>query len=161
MIIVIGASSFIGTYLVDELIAQGRKVFATGYSNLNQEYYTSKGIQFAQVSVVQKQDLARLPKENIDAVILLASLLPANDVECDPQRYVDVNVSGTINVLEYCRTHRAKKIIFASSHSDVAGLWDSGRPITEEDPLSIIYTGDHAVYIITKIAPMNLVENYH
>lgn len=161
MIIVIGASSFIGTYLVDELIAQGRKVFATGYSNLNQEYYASQGIQFAQVNIAQKQDLARLPKENIDAVILLASLLPANDVERDPQRYVDVNVSGVLNVLEYCRINRAKKIVFASSHSDVAGLWDCNRPITEEDPCGIIYTGDHAVYIITKIAAVNLVEHYH
>jgi UDP-glucose 4-epimerase len=161
MIIVIGASSFIGTYLVDELVAHGRKVFATGYSNLSREYHVSKGIEFAQVNIARKQDLTRLPEENIDAVILLASLLPANDVECDPQRYVDVNVSGTLNVLEYCRTHRAKKIIFASSHSDVAGLWDCGRAITEEDPLSIIYTGDHAVYVITKIAAMNLVEHYH
>jgi UDP-glucose 4-epimerase len=160
MIVVIGASSFIGTYLVEGLVAQRREVFATAYSNVDYGYYASRGIEFAQVNIARPQDFERLPKENIDAVILLASLLPANDVECSPQRYVDVNVTGTLNVLQYCRANNAKKIIFASSHSDVAGLWDCNRPITEEDPYSIIYTGDHAVYVISKIAAVNLIEHY-
>ena len=160
MIIVIGASGFIGTYLVDELVAQGREVFATGFSNLNYDYYIKRGIQFAQVNIVAQKDFDRFPKKNIEAVVLLAGLLPANDVECVPQQYIDVNVTGTINVLEYCRINKAKKVIFASSHSDVAGLWDRNRPITEED-CSIIYTGDHAVYVITKITAVNLVEHYH
>jgi len=84
MIVVIGASSFIGTYLVDELIAQGREVFATGCSTLSQEYYAGRRIKFAQVNIARQQDLERLPKENIDAVVLLASLLQANDVEFVP-----------------------------------------------------------------------------
>ncbi len=84
MIVVIGASSFIGTYLVDELIAQGREVFATGHSNLNKEYFANRQIKFAQVNITRQQDLEKLPKENIDAVVMLASLLPANDVEFVP-----------------------------------------------------------------------------
>jgi UDP-glucose 4-epimerase len=161
MIIVIGASSFVGTYLVDELIAQGREVFATGHSNINHEYYAKRQIKHAQVDLARKQDLEKLPKENVEAVVLMASMMPNNDNTRFPQPYVDVNVTGTLNVLEYCRINKIKKIVYGHSHKDVAGLWDCGRPITEEDGPSIIYTADHAVYTITKIAAVNLVEHYH
>ena len=161
MIVVIGASSFIGTYLVDELVAQGRNAFATAYRNPNGAYFADRRIPFAQVDISRWEDFDKLPKSDIDAVVLLASQLPANEANYDPRRHVDVNVTGTLNTLEYCRLNKAKKIIFASSHSDVAGLWGCGRPITEKDPRTIIYTGDHAVYVITKIAAMDLVEHYH
>jgi UDP-glucose 4-epimerase len=161
MIIVIGASSFIGTYLTDALASQGRAVFATTRSDAGRRYYLGRGVPCAPVDISRKADLEVLPRKDIEAVILLASLLPANDTQGDPRRYVDVNVTGTLNVLEYCRIRRAGKIIFVSSHSDVAGLWDSGRPITEDDPRSIVYTGDHAVYVITKLAGLDLVEHYH
>jgi UDP-glucose 4-epimerase len=161
MIVVIGASSFIGTYLVDELITKGREVFATGNSNLNREYYANRQIEYAQVDIARQQDLEKLPKENVEAVVLLASMMPNNDNKCAPQPYVDVNITGTLNVLEYCRTNKVNKIIYGHSHKDVAGLWGCGRPITEEDGPSIIYNADHAVYTISKIAAVNLVEHYH
>jgi UDP-glucose 4-epimerase len=161
MIVVIGASSFIGSYLTDELIMQGREVFATGHSNLNREYYTKKNVKYAQVDIARQQDLERLPKDNVEAVVLLASMMPNNDYKCDPHPYVDVNIKGTLNVLEYCRINKVKKIIYGHSHKDVAKLWDSGRPITEEDKPDIIYTADHAVYTISKIAAVSLVEHYH
>ncbi|MGB2614272.1 MAG: NAD(P)-dependent oxidoreductase [Phycisphaerae bacterium] len=161
MIVVIGATSFIGTYLVDALAAPKRSLFATGRGHSSQHYYRDKGIPYARLDITQKEDFEKLPRRDVEAVILLASLLPANVREYDPQKYVDVNITGTLNTLEYCRRSGAKKIIFASSHSDVAGLWDCGRPITEEDPRSVVYTGDHAVYLITKLAGMDLVEHYH
>jgi UDP-glucose 4-epimerase len=43
----------------------------------------------------------------------------------------------------------------------VYGLWNCGRAITEEDRRQINYTGDHAVYIISKITAMDLIEHYH
>ncbi len=161
MIVVIGASGFIGTYLTDELIVQGREVFATGKSNLATDYYTARGVGCAKLDLTKEDDFRQLPQEDVEAVILLAGIVPANVTDYDPRLYVDVNINGTLYALEYCRRVKGKKMIFASSHSDVAGLWDCGRAITEEDPRSITLTGDHAVYIITKIAGVDLVEHYH
>jgi UDP-glucose 4-epimerase len=164
MIIVIGASSSIGTYLVDELVDQKREVFATSLKNRNRQFYEKKGVSYTKLDIADKLDFEKLPKGDIEAVILLAGLLPANLREYGPKyykEYVDVNIQGTLNVLEYCRQNKAKKIIFANSHSDVSGLWDCNRAITEEDQRTINYTGDHSVYIISKIAAMDLIEHYH
>ena len=161
MIVVIGASGFIGSYLVDELVRRRFDVLATGRNKAAEEYYINIKIPFMQLDITKEEDFYRLPKENIEAVVLLAGLMPANVTNYDPKNYVNINVNGTLNALKYCKRNKAKKIIFASSHSDVAGLWNCGRPITEQDPRMITYSGDHAVYIITKIAAMDLVEHYH
>jgi UDP-glucose 4-epimerase len=164
MIVVIGASSSTGVYLIDELMDRKRDVFATSRSKYNGQFYSDKGFGYARLDVTRKEDFEQLPKGDIEAVILLAGLLPANLREYDPtfyREYIEVNITGTVNVLEYCRRTKARKIIFASSHSDVAGLWDSSRAITEEDPRTINYKGDHAVYIISKITAMDLIEHYH
>ena len=164
MIIVIGASSSIGIYLVDELVAQKRTVLATTRSKCRPEFYSEKGVAYQRVDVSKKSDFQKLPTQDIDAVILLAGLLPANFKEYASKyydEYVNTNIQGTLNVLEYCRENKTKKIIFATSHSDVSGLWDCNRAITEEDPRTINYTGDHAVYIISKITAMDLIKHYH
>lgn len=163
MIVVIGASSSTGVYLIDELVAQKRDVFATTKTKYDSKFYSDKGVSYAKLDISIEADFEKLPKENVEAVILLAGLLPANLTVYDPKDYkdyVDINIRGTLNVLEYCRKVKSK-IIFASSHSDVSGLWNSNRAITEEDPRKINYKGDHAVYIISKIAALDLVEHYH
>ncbi len=160
MIVIFGASGFIGTYLVDELISAGRDVFATGWRNMPREYYTSQKIAFAQVDIGCAADFDQLPKEGVEAVVIFSAHLPANVQEYDPQHYINVNVTGTLNVMEYCRRVRAGKVILASSHSDVAQLWNIGRPITEEDQRAINYIGDHAMYIITKITAEEIIKHY-
>jgi UDP-glucose 4-epimerase len=160
MIIVIGGSSFIGTYLVDELLKFNYDVVVTGNSAKNLEYFIDKKIQFIKLDISKANEFEKLPKDNVDAVICVASLLPANDKCLKNQAYVDVNISGTINVLEYCKQHGIKKLVNASSHSDVSGLWDCGRAITEQDQRCINYKGDHALYIISKIASMDIIEHY-
>lgn len=82
-------------------------------------------------------------------------------VDYDPQKYIDVNITGTLNVLEYCFKAHVKKFMFTQSHSDVAGYWNTGEFIPSDSSRSIVYKGDHAVYIISKNAAIDLIEHYH
>ena len=66
----------------------------------------------------------RLHTDNVDGVILLGGLLPANaDVNLDENEnaadYFKVNTIGTINVLEYCRKNKIKRVISTCSYADV------------------------------------------
>lgn len=85
------------------------------------------GAKYLTLDITNSADFDQLPKEGVDGVILLAGLLPANvhDESGDEHAaaYFEVNVIGTINVLEYCRKNGIRKVIGFSSYSDVAKAW--------------------------------------
>lgn len=166
MILVIGATGFIGMYTVEALLASGKEVLATGRNRILGEKLENMGARFEMLDITNENDFAKLPVEKIEGVILLAGLLPAN-VTADLEKqenaadYFKVNVIGTINVLEYCRKNGVKKVIGSCSYSDVSGAWGKGYPITEEEPRSFKFTGDHAVYVISKNASNDVMEYYN
>lgn len=161
MVIVIGASGFIGTYLVDQLIAEDFKVLATGRNSLAGEYYTSRNIPYIELDITCKEDFNKLPEKDVEAVILLAALLPANVCEENPYTYVDVNITGTLNVLEYCRKTGVKKMISTTSYADLQNLWLKNYPLAADSPRAYKLDGDHAVYIISKNAATDLILHYN
>lgn len=166
MVIVIGATGFIGMYTVKELIAKGVKVIATGRNKRLGAKLESLGAKFINLDITKKEDFDKLPTDNVKGVILLAGLLPAN-AKADLQEeenaadYFNVNVIGAINVLEYCRKNGIKKVIGSCSYSDVSGAWDKGYQITEDEPRNFKFTGDHAVYVISKNACNDVMEYYN
>ena len=108
MIVIIGASSFIGVYTADACIKQGYEIIATGRNDRFREHYANLGVEYVNLDLTVKNDFEKLPKQGVTAVILLGGLLPAN-CGIDPKNdenamdYFAVNTLGTINVLEYCR----------------------------------------------------------
>lgn len=166
MIIVIGATGFIGMYTVRHLLAQGKKVLGTGRNAKLGKALQDMGAEYCKLDITKPEDFDSLPTENVEGVILLAGLLPANakvDITRDENAadYFKVNVIGTINVLEYCRKNGIRKVIGCSSYSDVAGAWKKGYAIKETEPRNFHFTGDHAVYVISKNAANDVMEYYN
>lgn len=166
MVIVIGATGFIGMYTVEKLLADGKDVIATGRSLALGNELEKMGATFLNLDITNKQDFEKLPKNNVDGMILLAGLLPANakvDISKDENAadYFEVNVIGTINALEYCRKNGIKKFISCCSYSDVFGAWKQGVAIKETEPRNFHFTGDHAVYVISKNAANDVMEYYN
>ncbi len=159
-IVVLGATGTLGTYFVDYLIDKGYKVFASGRRNVNTKYYKSKGIESASVDITNKQDFEKLPQTGVKAVVQISGAMPSRMEGYKPQKYIDVNVTGTLNVLEYCKKVVAERFLFTQSHSDVAGYWNTGKYIKADAPRKLNYKGDHAVYIISKNAAVDLIEHY-
>ena len=166
MILIIGASSFIGVHTVSEFLNQGCKVAVTGRNNRFKEHYDKLGVDYYNLDLSKKEDFAVLPTQDVQGVVLLAGLLPANaEVDLDKDEnaadYFRINVLGTINVLEYCRKNGIKRVISASSYADVRNAWAKDKAITEEEPRSFSYKGDHAVYVISKNAANDVMEYYN
>lgn len=165
MYIIIGASSFIGVYTVEEFLKQGAKVVVTGRNNKFKEHYDKLGVEYYNLDLANKGDFEKLPNENVEGVILLAGLLPANapvnlDEDENAADYFMINTVGTINVLEYCRKNGIKRVISNCSYADVRGAWGK-KAITEDEPRDFIYTGDHAVYVFSKNAANDTMEYYN
>lgn len=166
MVIVIGATGFIGMYTVDYLLSQGKQVLATGRNVALGQKLEAMGARFVEFDMTKPEDLAKLPTEGVEGVIVLAGLLPANatadlDDEENAAEYFEVNVIGLINILEWARKHDIPKVIATCSYSDVSGAWGTGRVITEDEPRDFKFTGDHAVYVISKNAANDVMEYYN
>lgn len=165
MVIVFGAAGFIGTYLIDQLIKEKCDVIAAGRSELGASYYKKLGIPFYHIDIADKMSLEKLPLQGVDAVINLASVQPANVSESryDPANYINVNVIGTLNLLDFCVKNNIKKYIYTCSHRNTQGLWKEkeGIAIREKDGRSITYTGDYAMFSISESAASDCVEHYN
>lgn len=160
MIIVTGATGFIGTYLVDQLVKDGVDVLATGRSKLGEAYYKERGIPFVHLDITKEEDLDKLPKKGVDAVVHLAALIPAAAKIHDAKEYMLVNAFRTYDLLERCKMNDIAKVIYTTSHFEVEKLWGSDTSITEEVCRKFEYKGDHALYIISKNAASDYVEHY-
>lgn len=158
-ILVIGGSGLIGSYLVESLVELNHTVYVTSRSTKYKKYFENKGANFLILDIQNIENFSRLPN-NIDVVIHLASIMPAKMKGYQPQKYIDINISGTLNVLEYCKTAKVSQIIYTQSHSDLGAYW--GKKIIEPyDSYNIKYGDDHTVYIISKIAAVELIKQYH
>jgi UDP-glucose 4-epimerase len=161
-ILVIGASGFIATYLIDELLRQGHHVTAADISDVGREYYQRKKIDYFNIDITKASDFDVLVGKKYDVVVHLAACQPANvgQAKYDARDYINVNVIGTLNVLEFCRQKQVEKIIYASSHRNTQGLWSASKAIREEDGREIKYSGEYAMFSISESAAQDCVLHY-
>ena len=68
---------------------------------------------------------------------------------------------GTLNVLEYAKNVHADRIAYTQTWADLNGYLKEGKPWKPYLPRKPIFTGDHAIYCISKSAAVDLIEHYH
>lgn len=166
MIVIFGATGFIGLYTAEAFVQKGYRVLGVGRNTKTGELLKKMGADYLELDITDLDAYAELPQEGVEAVIALAGLLPAHckvnlDQDENAADYFRVNVIGTINILEYCRKNGIKKVIGNSSYSDVSGAWGKRFPITEDEPRSYGFTGDHAVYVFSRNAACDVMEYYN
>ena len=67
-----------------------------------------------QILLKKKEDFNKLPRD-VYAGVDLAGAMPARMRGYDPYKYIDVNITGNLNILEYCKETGADRILFAQS----------------------------------------------
>lgn len=123
-ILVTGSAGFIGSHLADLLIEQGHEV--TGIDNLS----TGKKENLNPEAKFIHGDIREKIAWNYDVVYHCAALPRIQPSIKDPIEAHDVNVNGTLNILEYCRRYKTK-LIFSSSSSIFKG---DSLPTGEDSP---------------------------
>ena len=122
-IMITGAAGFIGSQLAHALWQQGIELVLVD----NFSYGKKDNLDFTDHSFVadiikmdirDKDGIGNLMKNgDIDYVYNIAGIAPLPDCQSNPQEAVDVNVTGTVNLLENCRKYGVKKFILASTNA--------------------------------------------
>jgi nucleoside-diphosphate-sugar epimerase len=142
-ILVTGAKGFVGSHLCAELIRQGAEVIALDLKGGN-------AVDIRDWKQVKELG-GRLGK--IDLVFHLAALMFVPYSFENPRETYEVNILGTLNILELCRVANIDKLVFASSY--VYGE-PQYLPVDEEHPLS-----PTSPYARSKVIGENLCKAYH
>jgi len=124
-ILVTGGAGYIGSHICLELLSTNLNVFvidnlsSSSIKNIeNIQKITSKEINFLNLDIRDKNKLNQFfSKHKIDAVMHLAGLRSCNKSIANPEDYYDVNVLGTINLLESMKKTSCRTLIFCSSAS--------------------------------------------
>ncbi len=162
-IIVLGSAGNLGMYYIDYLLKnldmKRYEIIATGTrTKYPFKFYDGR---YEQVDITNANDFDKLPQTNVYAIVDFAGVLPAYLEKDDPHKYIDVNVTGTLNVLEYARKVKADRIIYTHTWAEMNGYLKDGLPLEPYAPRKPIFKGDHAVYTVTKCAAVDLIECYH
>jgi UDP-glucuronate 4-epimerase len=164
-ILVTGTAGFIGFHIARHLLAEGREV--VGLDNLN-DYY-DPALKQARLAVLQahrrfsfvKADLANrsaiaalFAKHGFAVVLHLAAQAGVRYSIEQPHAYVDANLEGFANILEGCRHHSCRHLLYASSSS----VYGANTKV----PFSVDDRTDHPVsfYAATKKANEMMAYSY-
>ena len=154
-IIVTGAAGFIGLHLAKSLLNDGYTVL--GIDNMNDYYDPSlKQARLNQLTKYSEFSFAKIDIADLkqldyffsvfqpDRVVNLAAQAGVRYSLENPHAYIESNVKGFMNILECCRHHKTKGLIYASSSSVYGG--------NEKIPFSVDDRVDHpiSIYAATK-----------
>lgn len=164
-ILVTGAAGFIGFQLCRRLLGAGDQV--VGLDNLN-DYYDVRlkrdrlnqmegdgHFTFCKMDLVDREAVARLfAEQGFEIVVNLAAQAGVRYSLVNPYAYAETNLMGFLNILEGCRHHQVKHLVFASS-SSVYGA-------NTRMPFSVHDNVDHPVslYAATKKANELMAHTY-
>jgi UDP-glucose 4-epimerase len=119
--LVTGGAGFIGSHICQELLSMGHQVIAidnlaNGRIENFKEFGNTKNFEFHKIDILDRDGLAPFFK-GIDWVFHMAGLADIVPSIEKPELYFDVNVKGTLNVLEAAKDSGVKKLIYAASSS--------------------------------------------
>jgi UDP-glucuronate 4-epimerase len=144
-ILVTGGAGFIGSHLVDRLLAEGvwrvtvvddfNDFYAPDVKRANvREHLQNAAYSLYQADIRDGARLAEIFRtEKFEAIVHLAARAGVRPSLAEPQLYAETNVNGTLNLLELARAHEVKQFVFGSS-SSVYGI-NAKVPFSEDDPI--------------------------
>lgn len=165
-IFITGGAGFIGSHTAEHFLAEGHTVividaFDFGYDPKIKEYNAARLSQFESFHLyrgdIRNRDLLTeiFSTHAPDVVIHLAARAGVRPSLEDPASYMDINITGTVQILETMKAFGCNRMVFASS-SSVYGSRTQG-PFRESDSVDI----PASPYAATKRSGEIICANYH
>jgi NAD dependent epimerase/dehydratase len=160
-VLVTGADGFIGSHLVEALIARGTDVRAfVLYNSFNSWGWLDRAPEAVRRGLdvfagdIRDPHGVRTAMQGCDAVLHLAALIAIPYSYHSPDTYVDTNAKGTLNVMQAARELGVKRVV----HTSTSEVYGTARfvPITEEHPLQ-----GQSPYSASKIAADQLAYSFY
>lgn len=158
-VLVTGADGFIGSHLVQQLLAKGYNVRALAqYNSFNywgwlEDIPHNENLQIV-TGDIRDPNLCREIAQGCNIIFHLAALIAIPYSYIAPDSYVDTNIRGTLNILQAARDAKVDRIIVTST-SEVYGTAQY-VPIDEKHPKQ-----PQSPYSATKIAADAIAASFH
>ncbi len=130
--LVTGGAGFIGSHLVDALLARGDRVRVLDDLSTGRRENLATGVELVEGSTVDEDTVTRAV-EGVEVVFHLGALGAVSRSVADPRASNAANVDGTLNVLTSARDAGVRRVVFASSSSVYGGA--EVVPTPESTPL--------------------------
>ena len=164
-ILVTGAAGFIGSHLCERLLNDGHSV--NGVDNFDDFYdpqikrrnigqcLKNKEFQLVEADIRNSEAMDKAIGPGVEVIVHLAAKAGVRPSIAEPLVYCDVNINGTMVLLELAKKHKIDKFIFASS-SSVYGN-NEKVPFSEDDNVDFPISP----YAATKKACELICHTYH
>lgn len=163
--LVTGAAGFIGSHLCERLLKEGWVV--VGVDNFDDFYdpkikrrniescLKNKNFQLVEADIRNRDTCDKTIIDGIEIIVHLAARVGVRPSIAQPLLYADVNINGTLGLLETAKKHKIEKFIFGSS-SSVYGN-NKKVPFSEDDSVDFPISP----YAATKKAGELICHTYH
>ena len=106
------------------------------------------------------EERQKIPTDDVYASVILSGVLPARMKGYTPEDYVDVNIKGTLNIMEHLKHSGINRVIYTISISDLHGYLPENKEFLPDMPIRYKYGTDHTIYAITKTAATQIIKTY-
>jgi nucleoside-diphosphate-sugar epimerase len=160
--LVTGATGFACVHILRALAEAGERVVALDLRAPDEAVQAfvagvQNRVEFVTGDVLDSGAMLALAEmHSVDRFVHGAAITPTPEIERDdPRRVVDVNVMGTVNLLEAARKVQAVRFVFTSSSGVYSASGSGDRLLSEESP---VHAG--GLYSICKLASESLLARY-
>lgn len=163
-VIVTGGAGFVGSHLTEFLISKGHYPvivdnLTSGKFDYIKKFVKDGKAEFFNIDIRNLNHLEQLPR--CPAVIHLAAIPSVIESIRNPTLVNDVNVTGTLNMLEFCRERKIRTFIFASSAAVFGSYEGKISEISPATPNTVYgatkLVGEHYCRIYSELFRINVV----
>jgi UDP-glucose 4-epimerase len=150
-----GGAGFIGSHLADAFLARGWRVLVIDDLSTGRRQNLSAGAELAALDIRSRAAAERIERGGFDLLVHHAAQMDVRRSVADPVFDAEVNVLGSLNLLEAARRGGVRQVLFASTGGAIYGEQES-FPAAEEHPARPL-----SPYGVSKLAIERYLFFYH